>query len=193
LRKIIAARILAFLPPHEREQNRRRRVMPMDLPEPRIINPDHIDPHYDWDRAIPAPGHTGVDFEERVNFRRLHDYRLGRSRQALKNSGLGALLCFDNNNIRYLTSTVIGEWSRDKMCRYALLAGDNEPHIWDFGSAAVHHRLHSPWLPNACCHAGMVGLRGTVPPEHGLMKKATEEIYALLKEAGVAGMPIGRR
>jgi Xaa-Pro aminopeptidase len=165
--------------------------MPMDLPEPRIIDPDKIDPHYDWDRAIPAPGHTGVDFEERVNFRRLHDYRLGRARQALKNSGLGALLCFDNNNIRYLTSTVIGEWSRDKMCRYALLAGDGEPHIWDFGSAAVHHRLHSPWLPHACCHAGMVGLRGTVPPEHGLMKKAAEEIHALLKAAGVADMPVG--
>ncbi len=85
-------------------------------------------------------------------------------------------MCFDNNNIRYLTSTVIGEWSRDKMCRYALLAGDGEPHIWDFGSAAKHHRLHAPWLPNACCHAGMVGLRGTVPPDVGLMKRAAEEI-----------------
>jgi Xaa-Pro dipeptidase len=165
--------------------------MAMDLPEPRIIDPDHIDPHYDWGRAIPAPGHTGVDFEERVNFRRLHDYRLGRARQAMHRAGFGALLCFDNNNIRYLTSTVIGEWSRDKMCRYALLAGNGEPHIWDFGSAAVHHRMHAPWLPNACCHAGMVGLRGTVPPEHGLMKAAAEEIHAILKAAGVADMPFG--
>ncbi len=162
-----------------------------DTAEPRIVTPDRIDPHYDWDRAIPAPGHGGVDFEERVNFRRLHEYRLGRARQALKASGLGALLCFDNNNIRYLTSTVIGEWSRDKMCRYALLAGDGDPHIWDFGSAAKHHRLHAPWLPGGCCHAGMVGLRGTVPPDVGLMKQAAEEIASLLKAAGVANMPLG--
>ena len=165
--------------------------MPPDTAEPRIITRDKIAPHYHWDRAIPAPGHSGVDFEERVNFRRLHDYRLGRARQSLKKSGFGALLCFDNNNIRYLTSTVIGEWSRDKMCRYALLAGDGEPHIWDFGSAAKHHRLHAPWLPHACCHAGMVGLRGTVPPDVGLMKRAALEIKSILEEAGVAKMPLG--
>jgi len=161
------------------------------LSEPRIITPDQIDPGYDWSRAIPAPGHTGVDFEQRINFRRLHDYRLARSRLALRNSDLGALLCFDNNNIRYITSTVIGEWSRDKVCRYALLAGDAEPHLWDFGSAAVHHRLHAPWLQQGCCHAGMLGLRGTVPPDAGLMRAAAVEIKALLDETGVGDMPVG--
>jgi Xaa-Pro dipeptidase len=165
--------------------------MAPDTAEPRVITPDEIDPHFAWDRAIPAPGHSGVDFEERVDFRRLHDYRLGRARAALKKSGLGALLCFDNNNIRYVTSTVIGEWSRDKMCRYALLAGDGEPHIWDFGSAAKHHRLHAPWLPNSCCHAGMVGLRGTVPPDVGLMRRAAQEIKSLLDAAGVGRLPLG--
>jgi Xaa-Pro dipeptidase len=162
-----------------------------DTAEPRVITPDQVTPQFNWDRAIPAPGHTGVDFEERVNFRRLHDWRLARARAAVKKAGYGALLCFDNNNIRYLTSTVIGEWSRDKMCRYALLAGDGDPHIWDFGSAAVHHRLHSPWLGHGCVHAGMVGLRGTVPPDVGLMKRAAEEIFSILKAAGVAKMPLG--
>ena len=31
------------------------------------------------------------------------------------------------------------------MCRFALLAGDAEPYVWDFGSAAVHHRLYCEW------------------------------------------------
>ena len=65
--------------------------MALDISDPQIVTPDHIEPHYNWDRAIPAPGHTGVDFEERVNFRRLHDYRLGRARMALANSELGVL------------------------------------------------------------------------------------------------------
>lgn len=160
-------------------------------PEPKIIKPEDIDPNYDWDRAIPAPGHTNVDFEERVNFRRLHNYRLGRTKQALKASGAGSLLSFDVNNIRYMTSTVIGEWSRDKFGRYALLAGDEEPHLWDFGSAASHHRLHAPWMDPAHCHAGNVGLRGTVPPDAGLMRRAAEEIKALLVDAGVADQPLG--
>ncbi|MGE0748784.1 MAG: M24 family metallopeptidase [Rhodospirillales bacterium] len=165
--------------------------MPMDMPEPRIIRPDDIDPHYDWTRAIPAPGHTSVDFETRVDFRRLHNYRLARARQALAASDLGALLCFDNNNTRYLTGTVIGEWSRDKMCRFSLLTGNGEPHIWDFGSAAKHHRLFSTHLHPGCCHAGMVGLRGTVPPSAGLMKRMAEEIKAIMVAEGVANMPLG--
>jgi len=159
--------------------------------EPVIIKTGDIDPGYRWDRALPAPGHSAVDFEERVDFRRLHTYRLGRARQAMKNSELGALLCFDNNNIRYISSTTIGEWSRDKFARYCMLAGDGDPHVWDFGSAAAHHRLHAPWLPSSCCHAGMVGLRGTVPPSAGFMKSAAEEIKAMLVEAGVADQPLG--
>ncbi|MBO0808609.1 MAG: aminopeptidase P family N-terminal domain-containing protein, partial [Actinobacteria bacterium] len=68
----------------------------------------------------PAPGRMSVDFEERVNFARLREYRLSRARAAIEASDLGALLVFDNNNIRYLTGVAIGEWTRDKLCRYAL-------------------------------------------------------------------------
>jgi len=44
-----------------------------------------------------------VDFESRVDFDRLRQYRSARARQALEESGLGAVLCFDMNNIRYLS------------------------------------------------------------------------------------------
>src|SRR5262245_22650410 len=107
--------------------------------EPRIMSADDalkaLDPHWRWNRAMPARGHTNVDFEVRVDFRRLHAYRLGRAKAALKASQLGALLLFDVNNVRYVTGTKIGEWERDKLCRFALLAGDQEPVLWDFGSA----------------------------------------------------------
>ena len=101
-----------------------------------------------------------VDWEERVDFRRLHEYRLGRARQAIANAGLGGVLVFDMNNIRYLTSTTIGEWARDKMARFALLTRDAEPILWDFGSAAKAHRLHAPWLKPENSRAGMTGMRG---------------------------------
>lgn len=160
-------------------------------PEPIIIKPEDVDPRHDWSRPLAAPGTMAVDFEERVNFRRLHTYRLNRTRQAIKRSDLGAVLCFDNNNIRYITSTNIGEWAREKMARFVVLAADDDPHLWDFGSAAAHHRLFAPWLKESCCHAGMVGLRGTVPPKAGLMDRAAKEIKAVLDHAGVSDMPIG--
>jgi len=111
--------------------------------------------------------------------------------ELLENSDLGSLLCFDNNNIRYLTSSVIGEWSRDKICRYALFTGNPDPYLWDFGSAAAHHRLYAPWLKTDHCKAGMLGLRGSVPPEADLLKNAAREIHDLLKAQGVADMPVG--
>ncbi len=159
--------------------------------EPHVVRPDDVDPHYRWDRPLQSPGHTQVDFEERVNFRRLHDYRLARTRAALAHSGLGALLCFDQHNIRYITSTVIGEWARDKLTRYALLTGNGDPYIWDFGSAAKHHRLHAPWLHHDHCRAGLLGLRGAVGGDGALFRDAAREIKALLDAEGVGNMPVG--
>ena len=157
----------------------------------RKISAEDINPRHNWGRALPSLGIMGVDFEERVDFRRLHRYRLGRAKQALEKSDLGALLVFDTNNIRYLTSTKIGEWERDKLARWALLTRTGEPILWDFGSAAVHHKLYAPWLDPQNCKAGLVGLRGTVAPAFGLMKKHAEELASILREHGVADMPIG--
>ncbi|MBV9956225.1 MAG: aminopeptidase P family protein, partial [Pseudolabrys sp.] len=87
----------------------------------RQVNPDDINPRYKWDRHLPALGTMGVDFEERVDYRRMHKYRIGRTRKAMEGSEVGALLLFDVNNIRYTTSTKIGEWERDKLSRWVLL------------------------------------------------------------------------
>src|SRR3954453_19090416 len=140
---------------------------------------------------VAAPGRMGVDFESRVDFGRLRDYRLARAREALERSELGALLVFDINNIRYVTSTMIGEWARDKMARYALLVRGQEPVVWDFGSAAKHHKLYAPWLHPENSRAGMLGLRGSVAEEAGLFRRAVQEIKGMLEDAGVADMPVG--
>jgi Xaa-Pro aminopeptidase len=159
--------------------------------DPKVICDSDISPNWNWDRPIPSPGRMNVDFEERIDFRRLHKYRVARARQALSNSNMGAILCFDNNNIRYLTSSVIGEWSRDKICRYSLFTGNSDPYLWDFGSAAAHHRLNMPWIDNDHLFAGMLGLRGSVAEDAGLFKSAAKQIADILKKEGVADMPLG--
>lgn len=139
----------------------------------------------------PSPGAMGLDIEERVNYTRLHDYRLARARAALEASDLGALLCFDCNNIRYITSTAIGEWSRDKLTRYALLTRSGEPMVWDFGSAAAYHRLHSPWIRPESSRAAISTMRGAVDPAAALPDKLAAEIADVLRQHGVAGSPVG--
>ena len=75
-------------------------------------------------------GLMAVDWEERVNIERLRQERLARVKNALKKSDIGALLCFDMNNIRYITATHIGTWAMDKLVRFSLLPQDDEPILW---------------------------------------------------------------
>ena len=142
-------------------------------------------------RPIGAPGQIGVDYEERVDFARLREYRIGRAKAALEASECGAFLLFDFYNIRYTTQTWIGGALGDKMIRYALLFRDRDPILWDFGSAVRHHKLYSRWLPDENWRPGFLGFRGAVAPDAGLMRGAVTEIKAELRDAGVGGAPLG--
>lgn len=142
-------------------------------------------------RSIPAPGHMSVDYEERVDFDRLRQYRFARAKASLEASECGAFLLFDFYNIRYTTSTWIGGALGDKMTRYALLTRDRDPSLWDFGSAVRHHKEFSTWFPEESWKAGMLGLRGAIAPSAGLMAAAVFEIKGMLEDAGVADMPVG--
>jgi len=143
-------------------------------------------------RPLGAPGQQGVDYEHRVDFDRLREYRLGRAKAALEASECGAFLLFDFYNIRYTTQTWIGGALGDKMIRYTLLMRDREPILWDFGSAVRHHKLYSDWLPQEHHRAGFLGFRGAVDPDGGgLMRDAVAEIVSLLREAGLHDAPVG--
>jgi len=132
-----------------------------------------------------------VDWEERVNFDRLRDYRVDRVRRQLENSDLGAILLFETSNIRYLTSTHIGYWAFNKGERYALLTRSGEPRIWDFGSAAKAHRLQHPYMDPDHSIGGNTGLQGAIAPAAGLQRRAAQEIASVLREEGAADMPLG--
>ena len=140
--------------------------------------------------ALKTYGTMAVDWEERVNFERLRTDRLNRIKGLLKSSELGALLTFDMNNIRYITATIIGTWAMDKFVRFALLPQNDEPILWDFGSAARHHQLYCPWLGERS-RAGISTLRGATPPEAGLAEDVAKKIRVELEERGLQNEPLG--
>ncbi len=91
--------------------------------------------------AIRTYGLMGVDWEERVNFERLRTERLTRIKKLLKESEMGALLCFDMNNIRYITATHIVSCAMDKLALFSLLQKIDYPFMCDFCSEARHLQL----------------------------------------------------
>src|SRR5256712_5600008 len=135
-------------------------------------------------------GLMGVDWEERVNFERLRTERFARIKKLLKESAMGALLCFDMSNVRYITATHIGTWAMDKLARFTLLPQDAEPIMWDFGSAARHHQLYCPWLGERS-RAGISTLRGAMLPEAGRAEDVAHKIRVELEERGLLNEHVG--
>ncbi len=139
-----------------------------------------------------SPGVMGVDWENRVDWERLRQYRIGRARMMMEEFDLGALLLFETSNIRYTTSTQIGYWAFNKGERWALLTREGRPRIWDFGSAAKAHRLQLPHMYDTeNSIGGNTGLQGAIGPETGLHTRAAMEIKAALEAEGLAGERLG--
>lgn len=140
--------------------------------------------------ALKTFGLMDVDWEQRVNIDRLRRERLDRIKVALKKSELGALLCFDMNNIRYITATHIGTWAMDKLVRFSLLPQEDEPILWDFGSAARHHQIYCPWLGERS-RAGISTLRGATNPGSALASDVAKKIKLELEKRHLQNEPVG--
>lgn len=158
----------------------------------------------------PTYGSMNVDWENRLDMGRLREQRLARLNVALAASEVGSLLTFDFHNIRYMTGTHIGTWAMDKMIRFAVLPRGGAPVLWDFGSAARHHQLQTPWLDAAHTDAGLNGhephhgakvgsgaragistLRGAISPSGGRAEDVARKVFDVLAENGLQHAPIG--
>ncbi len=140
--------------------------------------------------ALKTYGTMGVDWEQRIDFDRLRRERLARIKALLAKSELGAVLCFDMNNVRYITATHIGTWAQDKISRFTLLPQNDEPILWDFGSAARHHQLNCPWLGERS-RPGIPLMRGAMTPEMGRSEEVARKIVIELEKRGLHKEPLG--
>ncbi len=138
-------------------------------------------------------GMMATDVEQRIDFDAMRKYRLQRAREQMEKYDLGALLCMDLDNIRYITSTHLAEWARGKYFRWCLLPRDGEPILFEVGSAAVVKRELCPWLKPENIRPAVAWNRGANvrPVNVALSSNAAAEIKAVLKEHKVADMPVG--
>src|SRR6058998_2339025 len=140
--------------------------------------------------ALKTYGTMAVDWEQRIDFDRLRRERLARIKDLLSQSEMGSLLCFDMNNVRYITATHIGTWAQDKISRFTLLPQNDEPILWDFGSAARHHQQNCPWLGERS-RAGIPLLRGAMTPEMGRAEDVAKKLRVELESRGLLKEPVG--
>jgi Xaa-Pro dipeptidase len=143
---------------------------------------------YNRPHATATWGTMGKDWEAGVDFRKLNRDRLSRAQAAVKAAGLGGVLCFTFDNIRYVTSTHIGEWGRDKFDRYALCPAEGEPFLWD--PAPPAKRKSAPWMGKNI-GAPVSILQGAIPPGFGIEDQFAKQVKRMLVDRGIEAKPLG--
>lgn len=147
-----------------------------------------------WARRLYDPrdmlGQSYVDWEERIDPASLRRKRLERAREKMKEAGLGALLLFRHENIRYVTGMYEGMWQLGNEClRYCLLAGDADPIVFEMpGIDYICHHRGAPWVKDM--RFSQVW-RGAGPAGDYMVTRFAQGIKSLLAEHGVAGEKVG--
>ena len=143
---------------------------------------------YNRKHATARWGTMGSDWEVGVNFQRLRTERFQKAQSTIKASGLGAVLCFNFDNIRYITGTHIGEWCRDKMNRYAICAADGAPMLFD--PAVPAKRISSPWMEERM-EPPIANMLGALPPQMAVQDDFAKQIKRVLTHYGIEKKPLG--
>ncbi len=138
-------------------------------------------------------GIAGMDWQQRVNWDRLREYRIERARTMMKKHGLGALLCMYDENVRYITGTLTPGWNRLKPgLRYAMLCGDGRPILFEQGDIGIQIERHVPWLPKENIRHSFAWIKGAAgPASTQQVSKFTKAVLQAMKDHGVAGERLG--
>lgn len=143
-----------------------------------------------------ACGTNICDFEERVNVHRMREYRFQRTKQQLKANNCAAILCINEWNIRYTTSTWSPLWTHNGSgLRYSLMPSEEgkKPVIFEQGEIGYHTRQAAPWVEKVKVAIPGCGWGGRVmgPKAYFTQNdKVVRQVYATLCDMGCPKGPL---
>ncbi len=145
-------------------------------------------PHHHDPRRVYST--TATDWQHRVDFERMRRERLERARQQMVEKGLGGVVLFVGENVRYVTGTFQGNWKHNIFIRYCVLPVEGDPVLFEtVGSDLECAKIDAPWL-NGNIRPAMTW-RWAEGGEEMMVGKMADSVYEVLKDAGVENEPIG--
>ena len=148
---------------------------------------------YERDFMEGTRGTMAVDWEERIDVRRLRRERKERALERLRDSELGSMLLIDDPNVRYITGLAMTGGSGAD--HYTLLTEDGDVVHWDTADHASNQRFNCPWLDDiryACPGLGNVPrASGRASARDWLKEKMAGTVHEAMSEYDVADEPMG--
>jgi Xaa-Pro aminopeptidase len=137
-------------------------------------------------------GIMAKDCEIRVDYDKLRKDRVRKTNEQMKKDGIATMLVFDPDWIRYITSTKINDWANNKLLRSALMVADQDPVLYELGSAIAAKKVLCPWIADRIFPS--IGTwRGAFPKPVGIENagKFARMVKDHLTEYGVQNEPVG--
>ena len=136
-------------------------------------------------------GTMQVDYEQRIDFDRMREYREARIEKFMDQFGVSCLVLFESGNKRYATSTAVASPEVDNMARYAIVPRGGKPYIFGFGSEVAAEKLYCPWIKERAFPAHST-MYGALPLEWGCYNNFIKDLTMVLEEHGIGrDEPIG--
>jgi Xaa-Pro aminopeptidase len=92
-----------------------------------------------------ALGKYAVDYEQRVDYTRLRREKLEKVKAQMQKDGLGAMVTWDPDNMRYIASYYVTTPMRASEYQAIFIARNGEPHLIGGGIPSETAR-RMPWL-----------------------------------------------
>jgi Xaa-Pro aminopeptidase len=148
---------------------------------------------YERDFMEGTRGTQTVDWEERIDVKRMREERYEKALERLSDSELGSMLLVSDPNIRYVTGLAMTGGSGAD--HYTLLTEDGDVIHWDTADHASNQRFNCPWLDDIRYAAPGLGNVPRASGRDSAREFLTEKMASLVQEAmaeyGVAKEPMG--
>ena len=135
-------------------------------------------------------GKFAVDYEERINYDRLRKERVERARTQMEKYGIGAILSFDCDNIRYLTSYYVTTPMRCSESQAVFFPRNGEPYLVVAGIPQETER-RMPWMQGRIIP--LIGFHrlSAIDSSDPVIGKYVEKIGGLMAQHGITKEPLG--
>ena len=148
---------------------------------------------YERDFMEGTRGTMAVDWEERIDVKRLRTERKERTLEQMAKHDLSAMILFSDPNVRYVTGLAMTGGSGAD--HYTLLLEDGQIVHWDTADHASNQRFNCPWLDDiryACPGLGNVPrASGSETARAFLIETMVDTVVEALEDYGYGDEPVG--
>lgn len=132
---------------------------------------------------------SATDYLGQVDFERLREDRLRKTRNRMEEEGLGSLVLFAGENIRYATGSYQGNWKYSIFIRYAVIPRNGDPVLFEtVGSDLIRSEVDMPWMNDVRPAMTWRWAEGAEPM---MAEKMANSVKEVLEENGVEDEPVG--